>query len=258
MATLDPQFAAEFSADGQEVLMFRWEAFDFAAHQVHVSCPKCFALSKHPILQTMIGVTCPCSFRAPIAFHAEASQMFRDWAAKNMRLEDGVVREHKLYAGLPKLESVKDWLPKLTAPQSVKQTEFMQDFKSTATVVANPHLPADYKLKIADLAEARKRLEAVGEDVSKGKLGFKLPSGDEFEDITRAGDEFRRYGRIKSREKLQGLHPVGSWEQELVYILSAHAGERGDDEGAVDTLKRIIRERDELVSASARQIPTRT
>ena len=35
-------------------------------------------------------------------------------------------------------------------------------------------------------------------------------------------------------------------ERELVAILSRHCGERGDNEGAVETLNRIIRERDTL------------
>ena len=36
-------------------------------------------------------------------------------------------------------------------------------------------------------------------------------------------------------------------ENELVTILSRHCGERGDNEGAVYTLERIIRERDILL-----------
>jgi hypothetical protein len=34
-------------------------------------------------------------------------------------------------------------------------------------------------------------------------------------------------------------------EQQLIAILQEYCGERGDNEGAADTLKRIIRERDE-------------
>jgi hypothetical protein len=35
---------------------------------------------------------------------------------------------------------------------------------------------------------------------------------------------------------------------ELLAVLIQHCGEKGDNEGAVDTLKRIIRERDNAVS----------
>lgn len=40
-----------------------------------------------------------------------------------------------------------------------------------------------------------------------------------------------------------------SLENELVEVLLPHAGERQHDEGAVDCLKRIIAERDELRKA---------
>ena len=36
-------------------------------------------------------------------------------------------------------------------------------------------------------------------------------------------------------------------EKQLVSVLMNHCGERGDNEGAVETLERIIRERDILL-----------
>ena len=42
-----------------------------------------------------------------------------------------------------------------------------------------------------------------------------------------------------------------SLEQQLVSILSEHCGERGDSEGAVDTLRRIIRERGDACQLAA-------
>lgn len=39
-----------------------------------------------------------------------------------------------------------------------------------------------------------------------------------------------------------------SLEKQLVAILQNHCGERGDNEGAVETLERIIKERDKALS----------
>lgn len=62
---------------GEEVMLFRWEAFDFTKRQVHVSCPKCFALSKHLIEQTKgTDVTCSCGFSAAIAYNGEALEQY--------------------------------------------------------------------------------------------------------------------------------------------------------------------------------------
>ncbi len=36
-------------------------------------------------------------------------------------------------------------------------------------------------------------------------------------------------------------------EQKLIEILSRHCGERGDNEGAIETLERIIKEREILL-----------
>ncbi len=56
------------------------------------------------------------------------------------------------------------------------------------------------------------------------------------------GDEVtRRLIRALRLERQNGDTRLG---RELVAILSNHCGERGDNEGAVETLQRIIRERD--------------
>lgn len=42
-------------------------------------------------------------------------------------------------------------------------------------------------------------------------------------------------------------HKAASTGDILIHILSRHCGERGDNEGAVETLERIIREREILI-----------
>lgn len=42
-------------------------------------------------------------------------------------------------------------------------------------------------------------------------------------------------------------------EKELVAILQRYCGERGDNEGAVDTLDRIVRERDILLKNAIKE-----
>lgn len=51
------------------------------------------------------------------------------------------------------------------------------------------------------------------------------------------------YKKIPFRFKRKKL-PAPTLEQQLCEVLINHCGERGDNEGAVDTLCRIIRERD--------------
>lgn len=45
------------------------------------------------------------------------------------------------------------------------------------------------------------------------------------------------------RNCMKGLPDIGTLEQQLLRILMEHCGERGDSEGAVETLQRIIDER---------------
>src|SRR5207302_1826111 len=49
----------EFDAVRGIVYLFRWEKNDFANCEVHVSCPKCFTLSKHSLNLFTARLQCP-------------------------------------------------------------------------------------------------------------------------------------------------------------------------------------------------------
>lgn len=53
--------------------------------------------------------------------------------------------------------------------------------------------------------------------------------------------------RIRRRLKIKPM----TLEQQLCEVLMEHCGQRGDNEGAVDTLYRIIRERDAAMTKLA-------
>ena len=52
------------------------------------------------------------------------------------------------------------------------------------------------------------------------------------------------------RNNMSDEPPVRNMEQQLTDILMEHTGEHGQNEGAVETLERIIRERDLLLKRS--------
>ncbi len=56
----------------------------------------------------------------------------------------------------------------------------------------------------------------------------------------------RGYERGRSEEKTNSLSVI-TLENELIAILGKYCGERGDSEGAVETLERIVREREILL-----------
>src|SRR6266853_629666 len=62
--------------------LFRWEAFDFVKYEVHVSCPKCFTLTRTPFptnafySEIMPKCSC-CHFTAPMEANAEAEAQLK-------------------------------------------------------------------------------------------------------------------------------------------------------------------------------------
>lgn len=53
--------------------------------------------------------------------------------------------------------------------------------------------------------------------------------------------------KANSSKHFKEFHHESTLEKELIAILIKHCGERGDNEGAVETLERIIGERDLLL-----------
>src|SRR2546428_3354023 len=61
----------------RQAILFRWEAFDFAKCEVHVSCPKCFTLTRVPLEHLFASVECACChLKAPIAYSETAARTY--------------------------------------------------------------------------------------------------------------------------------------------------------------------------------------
>ena len=59
------------------------------------------------------------------------------------------------------------------------------------------------------------------------------------------------YTKIPTRIRRRMKIPPLTLEYQLTEVLSQHCGQRGDNEGAVETLDRIIRERDAAMTKLA-------
>jgi hypothetical protein len=88
----------EVDAQRGTVYLFHWETNDFTLCQVHVSCPKCFTLSKHSLDLFKSRLQCPaCPFSGPIAYDAAGLIGYEEWK----KLDRQVKPEEQAIAELP-------------------------------------------------------------------------------------------------------------------------------------------------------------
>ena len=78
-------------------------------------------------------------------------------------------------------------------------------------------------------------------------VGFARPGDPESLELSCSNGETTCHYRQKfsalTTSKTEPTYRLGGLEKTLVSILSRYCGERGDNEGAIETLDRIVRER---------------